>query len=71
MAERRMFEKSIIDSDLFLDMPVSAQLLYFRLLANSDNDFMLDNPTEIQKRMGSNDADFNRLINNKFIFEVL
>lgn len=31
MAERRMFAKSVIDSDLFLDMPMTAQALYFHL----------------------------------------
>ena len=31
MAERRMFAKTIIDSDAFLDMPASAQALYFHL----------------------------------------
>ena len=31
MAEKRMFAKSIIDSDLFLDMPPTSQLLYFNL----------------------------------------
>ena len=31
MAERRMFSKVIIDSDAFLDMPLSTQALYFHL----------------------------------------
>jgi hypothetical protein len=31
MAERRMFAKTIIDSDAFLDMPLSTQALYFHL----------------------------------------
>lgn len=29
MAERRMFAKTIVESDAFLDMPLSAQALYF------------------------------------------
>ena len=31
MADKRMFSKSIIESDLFIDMPVSARLLYYDL----------------------------------------
>lgn len=31
MAERRMFAKTIIDSDAFIDMPMSARLLYYDL----------------------------------------
>ena len=38
MAERRMFAKTIIDSDTFLDMPKTAQLLYFHLALNADDD---------------------------------
>ena len=36
MAERRMFAKTIIDSDAFLDMPLSAQALYFHLSMRAD-----------------------------------
>ena len=38
MAERRMFAKTIIDSDAFLDMPLSAQALYFHLSMRADDD---------------------------------
>jgi len=32
MANRRMFAKTIIDSDAFLDTPLSTQALYFHLI---------------------------------------
>ncbi len=38
MAERRMFAKTIIDSDAFLDMPLSSQALYFHLSMRADDD---------------------------------
>ena len=45
MAERRMFAKTIIDSDAFLDMPLSAQSLYFHLAMRADDDgFINKNP---------------------------
>ncbi|MDU5925364.1 MAG: replisome organizer, partial [Finegoldia magna] len=31
MADKRMFSLKIVDSDLFLDMPLSSQCLYFHL----------------------------------------
>jgi len=43
MAERRMFSKQIIDSDMFLDMPVSAQALYFHLAMRADDEGFLNN----------------------------
>ena len=38
MAERRMFAKTIIDSDSFIDMPVTARLLYYDLAMRADDD---------------------------------
>ena len=38
MAERRMFAKTIIDSDAFIDMPVTARLLYYDLSMRADDD---------------------------------
>jgi len=38
MAYKRMFNKEITNSDVFLDMPLSSQALYFHLGMNSDDD---------------------------------
>lgn len=38
MAERRMFAKSITESDAFLEMPLSTQALYLHLNMNADYD---------------------------------
>ena len=38
MAEKRMFARSLIDSDAFLEMPLSAQALYFHLNMRADDD---------------------------------
>ena len=43
MAERRMFAKTIIDSDSFLDMPLSAQCLYFHLSRQKADDWIYKN----------------------------
>ena len=48
MAERRMFAKSIIDSDAFLDMPLSTQALYFHLSMRADDEGFVGNPKRIR-----------------------
>lgn len=67
MAERRMFAKTIIDSDLFLDMPMSAQLLYFHLAMRADDDGFINNPKKIQRMVGCSDDDIRILILKQFI----
>ena len=52
MAERRMFAKVIVDSDAFLDMPLSTQALYFHLSMRADDDGFLNNARKIQRRGG-------------------
>ena len=67
MAERRMFAKTIIDSDAFLDMPLSAQALYFHFSMRADDDGFVNNSKKIQRMVGASDEDCNLLINNRFI----
>ena len=43
MAQRRMFSKKITETDLFLDMPMSAQCLYFHLNMSADDDGFIGN----------------------------
>ena len=49
MANRRMFNKKLIDSDMFLDLPLSAQALYFHLAMRADDDGFIDNANRIQR----------------------
>lgn len=67
MAERRMFSKSVIDSDMFLDMPLSAQALYFHLSMRADDDGFVNNPKKIQRMVGASDDDCKILVVKKFI----
>ena len=67
MAERRMFAKTIIDSDLFLDMPASTQLLYFHLAMRADDDGFVNSPKKIQRMIGCSDDDIRILISKQFI----
>ena len=67
MAERRMFAKTIIDSDAFLDMPQSTQLLYFQLSMRADDDGFINNPKSILRNIGCKDDDLKILSSKKFI----
>lgn len=67
MAERRMFAKSIIDSDLFLDMPQSAQCLYFHLSMRADDEGFVNAPKKIQRMIGASEDDCRLLVAKKFL----
>ena len=67
MAERRMFAKAIIDSDIFLDMPLSTQALYFHLAMRADDEGFVNNPKKIQKMIGASDDDVKILIMKRYI----
>lgn len=67
MAERRMFAKTIIDSDAFLDMPLSTQTLYFHLSMRADDDGFINNPKKIQRMVGCSDDDLKLLCAKNFI----
>lgn len=67
MPERRMFAKTIIDSDAFIDMPLSTQSLYFHLSMRGDDDGFINNPRKIQRMIGASDDDLKLLIAKNFI----
>lgn len=67
LAERRMFAKTIIDSDAFLDMPMSTQNLYFHLGMRADDDGFINNPKKIQRMIGASDDDLKLLIAKRFV----
>lgn len=62
-----MFAKTIIDSDAFLDMPISARLLYYDLSMRADDDGFVNSPKKIMKFVGATNDDMNILIARKFI----
>ena len=67
MAERRMFAKTIIDSDAFIDMPVTSRLLYYDLAMRADDDGFVNSPKKIMRMIGAQNDDLNVLIAKKFI----
>ena len=67
MAERRMFAKTIVTSDAFLDMPASTRCLYFLLGMVADDDGFVNNPRSIMRQSGATADDMNLLIAKRFI----
>lgn len=67
MAERRMFARSIVDSDAFLDMPISARLLYYDLGMAGDDDGFVGSPRKIMRMVGATEDDMKLLIAKQFI----
>ena len=62
-----MFSLKIVDSDLFLDMPLSSQCLYFHLSMRADDDGFVNNPKKIIKIIGANEDDLKILIAKGFV----
>ena len=67
MAERRMFTKKITESDAFLDMPLSAQALYFHINMAADDEGFVNNPKKIQRMIGACEDDLKLLILKNFL----
>ena len=62
-----MFTKKITDSDAFLNMPLSAQALYFHLNMAADDEGFVNNPQKIQRVIGAAEDDLKLLMAKNFI----
>lgn len=62
-----MFTKKITNSDIFLEMPLSTQALYFHLNMEADDDGFNGSPKKIQRMIGASDDDLKVLLAKGFI----
>ena len=67
MAEKRCFSMSIVDSDAFMEMPLSTQCFYFHLGMRADDYGFVNNPRRIAKLVGASDDDFKLLVSKRFL----
>ena len=67
MAERRMFAKSIVMSDAFLDMPMSARCLYFMLGMVADDDGFVGSPKTTMRMCGASQEDLDILLAKRYV----
>ncbi len=67
MAERRMFAKSVVGSDVFTNMPFSAQSVYFHLAMQADDDGFLGNARGILRLLGGGEEELQLLADKGYI----
>lgn len=67
MAKRRMISLDIVDTDLFLSMPLTSRCLYYDLLLRADDDGFVGSPRKIQRMIGCSEDDFSILITKGFV----
>ena len=67
MAQKRMFSLSVVDTDKFLEMPISSRLLYYELGMRADDDGFVDNWKKILMFTGLKEDDMKVLISKQFI----
>lgn len=62
-----MFAKTIIDSDAFLDMPLSSQVLYFHLVMNANDKGFLNNAESIVRYVNVSNTDLCGLLDQGYL----
>lgn len=66
MAQKRMFDRAIIDTDKFMDLPVSGKALYFLLGMEADDEGFVS-PRKVLRVHGGTDDDVKVLIAKGFL----
>lgn len=67
MANRRMFSMDVINTDKFMDMPISAQCLYFHLGMRADDDGFVSTPRLVIKIVNCTNDDLKILISKGYV----
>lgn len=67
MADKRMFSRKLISSDVFLDMPLTAQGLFFHLCMRADDDGFVDAPNRIVRECQATPKDLEILERKRYI----
>ena len=70
MAERRMFSKAVTQSDSFLELPLSAQALYFHLAMETDDDGFVRSAVRVLRWVGASKDDLRLLITKGFVIPM-
>ncbi|MGI6068880.1 MAG: conserved phage C-terminal domain-containing protein [Blautia sp.] len=67
MANKRMFSLDVVDTDIFLEMPVTTQALYFHLGMRADDDGFVSSPKKITNIANCTADDLRVLISKGFV----
>lgn len=69
MANRRMFARTVTESDSFLDLSKDAQLLWFHLGLVADDDGFLNSARRVMRLCGISESALSELVNAGFLLE--
>ena len=67
MANRRMFSLDVVNTDKFMEMPLTAQALYFHLGMRADDDGFIASPRQIMKAVECKNDDMKILISKGYV----
>ena len=67
MANRRMFSLDVVNTDKFMEMPLTAQALYFHLGMRADDDGFIASPRQIMKAVECKQDDMKILISKGYV----
>lgn len=67
MANRRMLNKTVVESDPFFEMPADSQALYMHLVLNADDEGFVGNPETIRRMTGFSKDSLKLLIAKGFL----
>lgn len=67
VANKRMFSVDVTETDAFLEMPLTAQALYFHLGMRGDDDGFVSNPRSIVRVSGCSESDLATLAQSGYI----
>lgn len=70
MADRRMFAKTILESDAFTSMSAKAQCLYVHLCMNADDDGLMNNAMSVCRSLGFTKANLQELFGKRFLLDL-
>ena len=66
MAEKRMFSRELVESDQFLELPLSAQGLYMHICMEADDDGFVNNANRIRKVVEASQEDYRTLFDRGY-----
>lgn len=67
VANRRMFSLDVVNTDRFMEMPLTAQALYFHLGMRADDDGFIASPRQIMKAVECKQDDMKILISKGYV----
>ena len=69
MAQKRMFRLDVLETDAFMEMPLTTQALYFWLGLKADDDGFVGNPNMVTRNVGASADDLKLLIAKRFLIQ--